>query len=192
MFSRSGLQAPTQVSCTWSSWIVVSPPRLDVGGGSVPNATRHSLARIPLRWMIRQCFATHSGIQFESAKLYEIGLDPQTLYPKVMKRPLVQPLQLDDVNDALRDLKATNLGAPPQSDSSSMISECTKPSSEEEEELRDALSPLYDQLSRQKWWWILEFFFGWSRQRDDQGTARWKALVTRLPFLSSLSMPSLM
>lgn len=29
---------------------------LDVGGGSVPNDTPHSLARIPLRWMIRECF----------------------------------------------------------------------------------------------------------------------------------------
>lgn len=29
---------------------------LDVGGGSVPNDTPHSLARIPLRWMVRECF----------------------------------------------------------------------------------------------------------------------------------------
>ncbi|KAI9455939.1 hypothetical protein BJY52DRAFT_1384548 [Lactarius psammicola] len=36
----------------------------DVGGGSVPNGTRNSLARIPLRWMIRECFRANTGIQF--------------------------------------------------------------------------------------------------------------------------------
>jgi hypothetical protein len=28
--------------------------------------------------------------------------------------------------------------------------------SEEEEELHDALSPVYDQLKLKRWWWILE------------------------------------
>jgi hypothetical protein len=36
----------------------------DVGGGSVLNGTRHSLARIPLRWMIREIFKADVGIIF--------------------------------------------------------------------------------------------------------------------------------
>ena len=60
----------------------------DVGGGSVPNDTPHSLARIPLRWMIRECFLARTGIQFEADRLRELGLDPDTLYPKVSKPPV--------------------------------------------------------------------------------------------------------
>lgn len=33
----------------------------DVGGGSVKNGERYSLARISLRWMIRQCFKCDTG-----------------------------------------------------------------------------------------------------------------------------------
>ena len=58
----------------------------DIGGGSVANDTPHSLARIPLRWMIRQCFLAKTGIQFEAEKLRDIGLAPETLYPRVIQR----------------------------------------------------------------------------------------------------------
>ena len=54
------------------------------------NGTRHSLARIPLRWMIRECFRTHTGIQFEADKLYEFGIDPHSLYPKVLPRGVLE------------------------------------------------------------------------------------------------------
>jgi hypothetical protein len=56
----------------------------DVGGGSVPNSTPNSLARIPLRWMIRQCFATGSGIMFDSDALVAAGINPAHLYPTVI------------------------------------------------------------------------------------------------------------
>lgn len=65
---------------------------IDVGGGSVVNATRFSLARIPLRWMIRQCFLTQSGIQFCAGRLHEVGLDPRRLYPTVAERPPPLPV----------------------------------------------------------------------------------------------------
>lgn len=59
----------------------------------MPNDTRHSLARIPLRWMIRECFRTNSGIQFEADKLRAIaGIDPASLYPIVLPRP--PPLEI--------------------------------------------------------------------------------------------------
>ncbi|TCD62857.1 hypothetical protein EIP91_006338 [Steccherinum ochraceum] len=45
----------------------------DVGGGSVPNGTRYSLARIPLRWMIRECFKCNTGILFDAAQLQQAG-----------------------------------------------------------------------------------------------------------------------
>lgn len=56
----------------------------DVGGGNVKNGTRHSLARIPLRWMIRQCFLAGTGIQFHRSSFAAIGIDPKNLYPIVV------------------------------------------------------------------------------------------------------------
>lgn len=53
----------------------------DVGGGSVLDETKYSLARIPLRWMIRECFRTNTGIRFHAELLKEVGLDPCTLWP---------------------------------------------------------------------------------------------------------------
>ncbi|KAI9437109.1 hypothetical protein BJY52DRAFT_1130131 [Lactarius psammicola] len=47
----------------------------DVGGGSVPNSTENSLARISLRWMILECFRTRTGIRFGEDALERIGVD---------------------------------------------------------------------------------------------------------------------
>lgn len=60
----------------------------DVGGGSVKNGTRNSISRIPLRWMIRECFKTNTGIIFDRDILRDlIGIDANTLYPVVQPRP---------------------------------------------------------------------------------------------------------
>ncbi|KAI0675761.1 hypothetical protein C8Q78DRAFT_347430 [Trametes maxima] len=53
----------------------------DVGGGSVPDEKKHALARIPLRWMVRECFRTKTGIRFHGDLLKQISLDPATLWP---------------------------------------------------------------------------------------------------------------
>ncbi|KAF7348055.1 hypothetical protein MSAN_01757900 [Mycena sanguinolenta] len=85
----------------------------DVGGGSVRNDTRHCLARIPLRWMIRECFKVtflvftlqidvnqtpkaDTGIMFDAQRLQELGLDPATLYPFVLPRPPPLPVGSTD------------------------------------------------------------------------------------------------
>ena len=68
----------------------------DIGGGSVQNGTRHTLARIPLRWMIRQCFLTNTGIIFDKDMLKSVmGIDADTLYPKVRDRPARLPATQD-------------------------------------------------------------------------------------------------
>ncbi|KAF9492297.1 hypothetical protein BDN71DRAFT_1483827 [Pleurotus eryngii] len=56
----------------------------DIGGGSVNNDTQHSLARIPLRWMIREYFRTNTGIISDCEGLQALGLDPGVLYPEVL------------------------------------------------------------------------------------------------------------
>jgi len=134
----------------------------DVGGGSVSNKTRHSLARIPLRWMIRECFKTKTGIMFNSQSLANIGLDPLSLHPNVRERPCALTV---GPSDFIRDPPATPIPI--------NILDLTKKrekqpnllknlgcedvlGTEEEEELKDALSPKYDQLSIKKFWWICE------------------------------------
>ena len=124
----------------------------DIGGGSVVNGTRNSLARIPLRWMIRQCFLAKTGIMFHKDTFPKIGLDPGTIFPEVLlpRPPMVlqdpkihtipvpKPLVVDD------DRKAVVY-----TDGGSFVNEA-------EEDLADALSPMYDELVRAKYWWILE------------------------------------
>ncbi|KAI0370474.1 hypothetical protein BV20DRAFT_1035927 [Pilatotrama ljubarskyi] len=72
----ANIQGETDVKEVWFAGC-----HCDVGGGSVPDAMSHSLARIPLRWMIRECFRTNTGIRFHGELLKEIGLDPATLWP---------------------------------------------------------------------------------------------------------------
>ncbi|KAJ8487602.1 hypothetical protein ONZ51_g4075 [Trametes cubensis] len=109
----------------------------DVGGGSVADDTPHTLARIPLRWMIRECFKTNTGIRFHAELLKRIGLDPAALHPVVLDRP--PPVQPQP------EVHLTSV-APP-----------VPHTTEEEHEVRDALSPLYDQLALAPYWWVLEF-----------------------------------
>jgi hypothetical protein len=65
----------------------------DVGGGSVDNDTPYSLARIPLRWMIRVCFKADTGFMFSIEGLREVGIDPASLYPVV--KPRLPPLSAE-------------------------------------------------------------------------------------------------
>jgi len=136
----------------------------DVGGGSVKNKTPNSLARIPLRWMVRECFKARTGIMFRSQGLRDIGLDPSMLYPEVKPRPppllvgsrsyqevpkepsLIRRWLSRDKSEDAATRKAT-----------SSESDRVPPGSEEEEDLKDALSPIYDQLELKRSWWILEY-----------------------------------
>ena len=123
----------------------------DVGGGSVVNGTRNSLARIPLRWMIRQCFIANTGIMFHKDTLPKVGLDPSTLFPQVLPRP---PVILQDPNVHTIPVPkplviSDDRKAVVYSDGGCFVNEA-------EEDLADALSPIYDQLKLAKYWWILE------------------------------------
>lgn len=82
-YPRKDRNTPTDACEVWFAGC-----HCDVGGGSVKNRTAHSLARIPLRWMIRECFRMKTGIIFDARLLHEeIGLDYRTVYPRVLERP---------------------------------------------------------------------------------------------------------
>jgi hypothetical protein len=135
---------------------MVSSHRLfpDVGGGSVGNKTQNALARITLRWMIRECFKTKSGIMFDANRLHEVGLNPDTLWPVVLPRPPPMPVPENmKVLDMPTSNWFTSLFTRAKPKEKEVEVTCL---SEEEEELKDALSPIYDQLKIKWWWWTLE------------------------------------
>jgi len=129
----------------------------DVGGGSVKNGTRISLARIPLRWMIRQCFLANTGIQFHHDSFKAIGLNPETLFPFVLPRPA----PLKPISSEVARIKACAHIAEP-TDGTPLATVQASPTAastfrtEEHEEFADALSKVYDQLQLSRAWWILE------------------------------------
>ncbi|OAX37702.1 hypothetical protein K503DRAFT_857190 [Rhizopogon vinicolor AM-OR11-026] len=113
----------------------------DVGGGSVKNDTRNSLARIPLRWMIRECFKAELGILFRQDTFKEIGMDPARLYPRVLERPDI--LYHSPYPSTQRSPDLMGQGPKTGSNSASIYSDFL---SEELEDVADAISPMYDQL----------------------------------------------
>lgn len=150
----------------------------DVGGGYVRNDERFCLARIPLRWMIRECFATNTGIQFHSVQLKQMGLNPISLYHKLIPR---RPAIFDNKQEADPHLQnyarpwpgnttlrleghavrhlfrwLRRLGANERAPSSTRDSPEHPFVSEEHEDLSDALSDMHDQLQARRFWWILE------------------------------------
>jgi len=128
----------------------------DIGGGSVPNGTRNSLARIPLRWMIRECFKINSGIQFHREAFKDIGIDPSTLYPLIVPRPPPLVATESIVAKLQKAAKVTK----PSKDECEVQASPTAASTfraEEDEELADAVSKVYDELKISWGWWILEY-----------------------------------
>ncbi len=105
---------------------------------------------------------------FDSGRLRQIGIDPAMLYPSVMPRPpalSVGPAPIPTAQTKtplLKMIMSKFWHHPlPVSDEDQTFAQETSfkdppIGTEEEEELRDALSPIHDQLKLSKSWWILE------------------------------------
>lgn len=154
-----------------------SDHKADIGGGSVKNGTRNSLARIPLRWMIRQLFQLEIGILFHRNMFPKIGMDPATLYPvSEAKRPRPPPLyqapHAPSPPGTPKSMIKAQVLPPPEvvTDDPTMIvySDGGKFVNEELEDLADATSPMYDQLSLARVWWILEVIPQMLHYQDDK------------------------
>lgn len=120
--------------------------------------------------MIRECFKLNTGIMFNTKGLYRLGLDPSGLYPIVVPRPPPlsgegQVIKKPFGEQTLQKLskKIATLKAKSNIDRKAIAEfldkedrEIARVGTEEEEELHDALSPIYDQLKYTKGWWFLE------------------------------------
>lgn len=141
------------------------------------NGERHMLSRIPLRWMIRQCFECNTGILFGTASLAETGLDVPTLFPvyQEVKKPIVGPspnmiekyeqgiLQpLEKRSTVLRideEKKKTKVEAELRRQISSAAERRRLEAEllpEQVEDWFDSLAPINDMLEIAKGWWVLE------------------------------------
>jgi hypothetical protein len=113
--------------------------------------------------MVREIFKTDAGILFLTDRLYEIGLDPSTIYPVVLKRPDPLPVVENKIREPHLNEKAArppmyrSWKKLPATRSEPLKTGLTAMSgSEEDEELNDALSPIYDQMKIKKGWWFVE------------------------------------
>jgi len=137
----------------------------DVGGGAVKNEIRNNLARIPLRWMIRECFKLKTGILFQRNAFKVVGLDYSTLWPKV--KPRAGPATTFSGSPPARTRPWLIMG------DSGRPNEVNDFVNEEEEDLADALSDANDMLKIAKSWWILEYIPQKIRfQKDDDSWIR--------------------
>ncbi|KAJ3836743.1 hypothetical protein EV361DRAFT_951281 [Lentinula raphanica] len=152
-------QTPTDVEEVWFAGC-----HCDVGGGAVKNDTRNSLARIPLRWMIRECFKADTGIMFHRELLKQVGLDPDALWPHVKERP---PLaNLDEMHN---DIASVSVHPSNTQRRNTLVEDFF---SEEHEDIKDALSPINDMLKTDPGWWLLEIMpYKIKYQRTDRGNA---------------------
>ncbi|KAI1259027.1 hypothetical protein F5Y18DRAFT_420996 [Xylariaceae sp. FL1019] len=139
----------------------------DIGGGAVANESRHMLSRIPLRWMIRQCFECDTGILFDTAALAEQGLDVANLWP-VYRKPIkpavgppdelmakykkkkLAPVQRRSTFLPIGPVNNTVSNAPTAEDLNYILP------SEADEDHFDAMEQPHDQLVEAKGWWVLE------------------------------------
>jgi hypothetical protein len=119
--------------------------------------------------MIRETFKTNTGIMFDSESLRRVGLDPNTLYPEVLPRPPAITIDSRSISNqpTLPSSWWTWLFSKTAADDSTtatsqaLFSSATSNGelgggTEEVEDLKDALMPIYDQLALAPGWWILE------------------------------------
>jgi hypothetical protein len=147
----------------------------DVGGSSVLHSTRYSLARISLRWMIRECYKANTGIKFHEHSFSRIGIDPFTLSGvAVANRPVpldIEPhrIQRPPPISICKSIRAFFENGDDDTEEGKPAGE-PRFKSEEEEELHDAVSPKYDQLRRKRGWWIVEILPLPQVKRGPRGT----------------------
>jgi len=107
---------------------------------------------------------------FNGKFLAQIGLDPSTLYPRVLPRPDPVTFEMVDRSRIATDHKT---GAVKVVNELSILTE-------EEEDLVDILSPINDELSRSKSWWLLELLPLKYRHQKKDGNWIWRTRYVRL------------
>lgn len=126
------------------------------------NELRNNLARISLRWMIRQCFELNTGILFHRDTFKYAGLDYHMLWPTVKPRP--EPVTTFSNGPPAQTRALATMGI------KGTFEDAPDFVSEEEEDLADALCGTNDMLKISKTWWIFEYIPQKIRFQNDDDT----------------------
>jgi len=118
----------------------------DVGGGAVADNVTHSLADIPLHWMIRQVVLSEVGILFDADALGRENLDISAILKAGDGQTYGTVLASTSPGETTVDESANTEGGGP---SGSELRERQQLDA-------DALTPLHDELKLNIVWWILE------------------------------------
>jgi hypothetical protein len=88
---------------------------------------------------------------FHKDTFFKIGLDPDTIFPKILTRSpmILQDPKIHTIPVPKPMVVCDDRKAVVYTDGGSFVNEA-------EEDLADALSPMYDQLKQAKYWWLLE------------------------------------
>ena len=113
--------------------------------------------------MVRQCFLAETGIMFDAQLLAKTGIDPGTLFPTVLSRP--DPVTFESADRSR--IASDHSGTVTIVDKEMILSE-------EEEDLADILSPVNDQLSLAKFWWLLEIMPLTHKHQKRDGSWIWR------------------
>ena len=140
------------------------------------NNTPHSLAFVPLRWMINQTIECQAGIKYNTSALKSIGIRAS---PFNHRGPI--PSEDASLNAIVANHKITSTekksseGKKLEDDlesqrSSSHRGEHSLPDEQEaDRELHDILSPIHDELKRNPLWWLLEIIPLKDIYQDEKG-----------------------
>ncbi|KAI0269948.1 hypothetical protein BC834DRAFT_578837 [Gloeopeniophorella convolvens] len=123
----------------------------DVGGGSVPDRADHSLANIPLRWMVREIMLAQCGILFDSAALHRWKIPP--MVDDLLKSPASEGGPITPVP------RQMTLHSPTTNDAQDYetINNSTMNLVEDSQlDAQDATQPIHDELKSTPVWWLLE------------------------------------
>lgn len=129
---------------------------------------------------------------FNSVALWGIGFDPSTLYPHVAPRPPPLPVGSNCISKPptspipIRLHKFLKKSKTTERKTLLDEAQTTFLGSEEEEELRDALSPKYDQLKIKKPWWALEILP--LKLRYQKGNNEWVSYIGSASSLSDSAL----
>ena len=121
------------------------------------NDTRNALARIPLRWMIRECFKANTGIIFDARALkHEIGLDmgesgPTLKAPDLPLHPTQTLARRETPGIVTRVFDILRRQLWPRGYPQYPIHWNRTPEGEAQEELNDAVSPDDSPLDKLYW-----------------------------------------
>lgn len=140
-------------------------------GGGGGYEIRNNLARIPLRWMVHQCFLLNTGIIFHRPAFNATGMDVSTLWPIVKPRPPPKrfPSSPNSTYKPFPSGKESDGETQGTGNAVAKTKRSGRPfTSKEEEDLQDALSPINDTPKPAKSWWISELLpQGFKFQKDD-------------------------